>query len=79
MVNDYSEQENELLKEMFDDKEKEFLNKLKFFKSKLVYDKFLNQTDRQFYESQKYYYEQELILLKSLQCRIIIMKKIKND
>ncbi len=71
MENKLNAGENELLKELFEDKEKYLINKLKYFKSQLDYSRFATQTDKEFYASQIFYYDDQLILLKSLQLKIL--------
>jgi hypothetical protein len=67
----YTEPELNLLKDLISDKEKYFLGKLKFFENAITYKKFLTAIDKDFYDSQVFYYRNELIVLKQLQLKLL--------
>lgn len=65
------ESEYNLLKNLLNDEEIYLIDQLKYFRSKLKYNKFKFVEDKHFCESQIYYYESELINLKGLQIQLL--------
>lgn len=65
------EQEYNLLKDILNKEEVYLINRLKLFRLKLETDNFKFNVDKEFCQSQIYFYENELINLKGLQIQLL--------